>query len=187
MVLLPLYQRVNLVTFPPRNCLPRMHTKARCCSCPKCCLLKIVPRLSGADTSWGRRMLTNVGRAPDLRFPMASPLCRRHHLHRGGAQGDTRCHGILFPPPVAAVLPCSQEQCMEEQQHLLSIGETAVVASVPGAAVGSVPLGEWVETRSTLSSSPSAEALGACSTRLNLFRSAGVCTKSEEEKGNVFC
>ena len=88
---------------------------------------------------------------------------------------------------MAAALPFFQEQHMEEQQHLLSIEKKAVVASMPGTAAGSVFLGQWVEATSILSSSPSAETLGVCSIRLNLFRSDGVSTKSEEEKENVFC
>lgn len=75
---------------------------------------------------------------------------------------------------------------MEEQQHLLCAEEKAVLASVAGTAAGSVFLGEWVKATSTLSGSPSAETLGACSIRLHLSRSAGVSTKSEEGKENVF-
>lgn len=90
-------------------------------------------------------------------------------------------HGSMAPH----FLPL-QEQCMEEQQHLLCTEEKAVLASMAGTAAGSIFLGEWVEATSTLSGSPSAETLGACSIRLHLFRSAGVSTKSEEGKENVF-
>lgn len=58
---------------------------------------------------------------------------------------------------------------MEEQQHLLSVEEKAVVVSMSGTAAGIVFLDEWIEATSTLSNSPSAEALMTCSIRLNIF------------------
>lgn len=75
---------------------------------------------------------------------------------------------------------------MEEKQYVLYVEEKAVAVSMPETAAGSVFLGEWVEAMSTLSNSPSAGTLGAYSLRLNLFSTAGVSTKSEKEKENVF-
>lgn len=162
------------------NCIPCMHIKARHYSCHKYCLLKIASQLSGADTSWGQRMLTSVGRAPMLRFSMASSLCHPHQLHRGEQTGRP---GIMAPH----FLPLWQLCSLSSGSSTWRSSSTSFTLKWWQTCLGLLQTAFfWVsESRSHLLCQILHQQRHL-RIHLNLFSSAGVSTESEE-KENIFC